>query len=60
MSLLTHFQPLNHPKIPKVIFCLLTSPEFHFGDVEKAMFSKGRQSLGTRLLPIDQPKMRLV
>ena len=22
----------------KVIFCLLTSPKFHFGDVEKAMF----------------------
>ena len=40
----------------KVIFCLLTSPKFELGDVD---VSNGRQSLGTHLLPLDQPKMQL-
>jgi len=43
----SHFLPLDKPKtdfssdriaLKKVIFCLLTSPKFDFGEVEKAMF----------------------
>ena len=59
MTLLTHFQTLNHPTIPKVYFYLLTSPKFDFGEVEKALFQMFAKHWGIIYFLLTNPKCDL-
>ena len=59
MTLLTHFQPLNHPTIPKVYFCQLTSPKFDCVDVLKALFQMVANHWGIIYFLLTNPKCDL-
>ena len=44
----------------ELIFFFCTSPKCDLGEVEKPMFEVVANYWGTHILPLEQPKMRLV